>query len=87
MELIEEQPVISTRPLAGEAGVSQFVHYKNKAYIYIYHVQKVQALEPTDFPRSTIYYQWLLQQCRERSNFLNRILFTDQAGFTRNAVS
>ena len=46
----------------------------------------MQALEPADFPRPVIYCEWLLQQCRERPNFLNCIQFTNAAGFTRNAV-
>ena len=46
----------------------------------------MQALEPTDFLLRIIYCEWLLQQCRDRPNFLNCILFTDEVGFTRNAV-
>ena len=30
--------------------------------LYPYHVQKVQALEPTDFPHRVIYCELLLQQ-------------------------
>ena len=51
-----------------------------------YHVQKVQTLEPADFPCRVIFCERLLQQYRERPNFLNCILFTDEAEFTRNAV-
>ena len=54
--------------------------------LHPYHVQKVQALEPADFSRRVIYCKWLLQQCRERRNFLNCILFMDEAGFTKKAV-
>ena len=46
----------------------------------------MQALEPTDFLLRIIYCEWLLQQCRDRPNFLNCILFTDEVGFARNAV-
>ena len=51
-----------------------------------YHVQKMQALEPADFPRRVIDCELLLQQCRERPSFLNCILFTYKAGFPRNVV-
>ena len=54
--------------------------------LHPYHVQKVQALESADFPHHVIYGACLLQQCRERPNLLNCILFTDEAGFSRNAV-
>ena len=46
---------------------------------------KSAALEPANFPHRIIYCEWLLQ-CREPPNFLNCILFTDETGFTRNAV-
>ena len=46
----------------------------------------MQALEPADFPRPVIYCKWLLEQYHVRPDFLNWILFTDEAGFTRNAV-
>ena len=48
--------------------------------LHLYHVQKVQALESTEFPFRVIYCEWLLQQCRECPNFLYCILFTDEAG-------
>ena len=46
----------------------------------------MQSSEPAEFPRRVIYCEWLLQQCRKRPKFLNYILFTDEAEFTRNAV-
>ena len=46
----------------------------------------MQALRPANFPRRVVYCEWLLQQCCGRPNFLNYTLFTDEAGFTRNAV-
>ena len=83
LERVEEEPNISTRRLAAEVGVSQFVVHRT---LKEYHFQKVQALELADCPRRVIYCEWLLQRCREPPNFLNCILFTDEAGFTRNAV-
>ena len=46
----------------------------------------MRGLEPTDCPRCIIYCKWVLQQCPERPDFLKCTLFTDEAGFTRNAV-
>ena len=87
LERVEEEPDIITRRLAAEVEVLQFIYRTLKEQgLHPYHVQKVQALEPADFPRRVIYCEWLLQQCRERPNFLNCILFTDEAEFTRNAV-
>ena len=52
-----------------------------------YHVQKVQGLEPADCPRCVIYCKWLLQQCRERPNFLKCILFTDSLAILFSTVT
>ena len=81
LEHVEEKP-------EAEVGVSQFVVHPTlkEQGLHPYHVQKVQALKYTDFPRRVIYCEWLLQQCRECPNFLNCILFTDEAEFTRNAI-
>ena len=88
MERIEDGSEISTRRLAAEVRFSQFlVHRRIKEQgLHPYHVQNVQALVPVDFPGCVIYREWLLQQYRERPNFLNCILFTNEAGFTRSAV-
>ena len=47
--------------LAVEVGVSQLVVGRTlkEQGIDPYHVQKVQALEPADFPRRVIYFEWL----------------------------
>ena len=59
LERVEEEPDISTRRLAAEVGVSQFVVHRTlkEQGLHLYHVQKVQALEPADFPRHGIYCQ------------------------------
>ena len=90
MERVKEAPDISTLRLVVKVLVSQFVvklHSTLKEQgLHPYHVQKVQALEPIDFPRRVIYCQWLLQRCRKRPNFLNCIMFRNGTEFTRNVV-
>ena len=63
MERVEEQPDISTRRLADEVEISQFVvhHILKEQGLHPYHVQNVQTLEPADFTRCVIYYELLLQ--------------------------
>ena len=59
LERVEEESDISTRRIAAEVGVSQFVVHRTlkEQALDPYHVQKVQALEPGDFPRRVIYYE------------------------------
>ena len=63
LEHVEKELDISTRRLAAEVGVSQFVvHCTIKEQgSHPYHVQEVQALESADFPCCVIYCEWLLQ--------------------------
>lgn len=78
-------PGVSTRRLSRRLGVSQSMVWMtlNKNNFYPFHQQKVQHLHPGDGPLR-------LQFC----NFLNRnqqlykrILFTDEAQFTRDGVN
>ena len=58
LERGEEKPNIRTRRLTAEVSVSQFVVHRTlkEQGLHPYHDQKVQALEPADFPRRIIYY-------------------------------
>ena len=54
LERVEENHDISTHRRAAKVGASQFVvhrSYMKKQGLHPYDVQKVQALEPADFPR------------------------------------
>ena len=61
LERVEEEPVISTRRLAAEVGILQFVvhHTLQEQGLHPYNVQKVLALEPADFPRRVMYCEFL----------------------------
>ncbi|KAJ3646504.1 hypothetical protein Zmor_024089 [Zophobas morio] len=52
LEHAEEEPNISTRRLAAEVGVSQFLVHRTfqEQGLHPYNIEKVQALEPSDLP-------------------------------------
>ena len=52
LERVEAKSDISTRRFAAEIGVSQFVVYRTlkEQDVHPHHVQKLQALEPAEFP-------------------------------------
>ncbi|RZC38176.1 HTH Tnp Tc3 2 domain containing protein, partial [Asbolus verrucosus] len=85
---IENQPQLSTRRLANQVGVSRFVVWRTlkEQGLHPYHVQKVQALKPEDFPRRIYFCEWLLANQAENPNFAANILATDEAGFSRNGI-
>lgn len=52
--------------------------------LYSCHPQKVQGLSEEDFLRRMQFCRWSLQQCLNDPYFFNRVLFTDEALFTRD---
>ncbi|GFU53973.1 uncharacterized protein TNCV_3442571 [Trichonephila clavipes] len=51
-----------------------------------YHLQRVQAITPDDYPRRLNFATWYLQQTAENQTFPADVLFTDEATFTRSGM-
>lgn len=79
---------MSTRIVANQEGSSQSTVWRilHEMLLYPYHIQRVQALEERDFPLRREFCNWLEEQRVAVENFEKRILFTDEAGFTRNGI-
>lgn len=88
LNLLEERPSTSVRRLAAAEGVSHSLVWGvlHEQLLYPYHVQRVQALRPEDHLSRLRFCQWLLQKCAVDPLFSSTILFTDEAGFTRDGV-
>lgn len=86
LDVLQNQPTRSTRSVAQELGVSQ--SSVNKFLIsegfHPYHYTKVQALLPGDFQHRINYCNWLLQRVAEDNTFTTRVLWTDEANFSRD---
>ena len=54
--------------------------------LYPYHIQRVQALLPHDFPPRENFCQWVLQRVAENPQFLSQVFWTDEANCSRNAI-
>ena len=54
--------------------------------LHPYHLQKVHALLPEDFPRRIEFCNWVLDRHRNDANFIGSVLFTDEAGFSKNGI-
>lgn len=88
LEIVEEEPNISSRRLALRVGVSASTVWRtlHEQGLHPYHVQRVQALQPGDPIRRIAFCQWFLQKLEQEPNFLNNLLMTDEAGFTREGI-
>lgn len=88
LENIGQDPSLSTRIIANQEGSSQSTVWRilHGMLLYPYHFQRVQALEERDFPVRLQFCNWLEEQRASVENFEQKILFTDEAGFTRNGI-
>lgn len=89
LNAVEEDPGTSTRIIAGalnctQKTVSRILHDHQ---LYPYHIQRVQALLPRDFPQRINLCQWFLGKLAENPQFLNLVLFTDEASFSKCAIT
>ena len=54
--------------------------------LYSYHIQRVHGLNNTDFLPKLSFCQQIQQQSALDSQFLNNVLFTKEAGLTRDGI-
>ncbi|GLV40947.1 hypothetical protein CBL_08521 [Carabus blaptoides fortunei] len=85
LEIVEENPEVSSRYLAWQAGVSKNVAHGvlKEQLLYPYHVQNVQELLPADSIARLEFCRFIQERRAEDVNFHIKILFTDEACFTR----
>lgn len=88
LDIITRNPGTSTRRIAAAEGVSKCTVWNvlHDQMLYPYHVQRVQGLQPTDYHPRRNFFQWFLRMDAENPQFLSRILFTDEAGFTKDGI-
>ncbi|KAJ4441540.1 hypothetical protein ANN_11396 [Periplaneta americana] len=89
LEAVNMTPSISTRRVAVQVNVPHTTVWRllKEYQLYPYHLQRVQALSPADYPARVRFCQWFLQQCGVNPNFPASVLFTDEAQFTRDGIT
>lgn len=88
LNMVEENPQISSRQVANDVGVSQWkvLSILHKNQFHPYHFIEVQGLEPQDYVPRVQFCRWLLNADIEQAQFLKNILYTDESKFTRDGV-
>ena len=89
LERVAADPTTSTRRIARAMGAAQSSVWRvlHEQQLHPYHPQRVHALLLTDFAPRVALCQWLLQQWIDRPDYLQFVLFTDEASFTRDGIS
>lgn len=85
---IEMNPETSTRKIAHELNIAYVTVWQilKDEQLYPYHIQRVQALLPRDLPLCVDFCNWLRDETVRNPSFLSRILFTEEACFSRNVI-
>lgn len=88
LDRVNESPEISSRQVANEMGTSHtnVLRVLRKNNYHPYHYTKVQGLEPGDDARRIEFCRWLLNSDIIQYQFFKKILWTDEALFTRQGV-
>lgn len=89
LNAIDENPGTSTRIIADALNSTQATVWRilHDQQLYPYHIQRVQALLPRDFPQRINLCRWFLEKIAENPQFLNYVLFTDEANFSQSAIT
>jgi hypothetical protein len=85
---VTANPGTNTRTISAAEGVHRSTVWRtlHECRLYPYHLQRVQGLKLEDLPRCVRFCQWCLEQCVRHLQFLWKLLFTDEAMFTRDGI-
>lgn len=84
-----EHSTASCRSAAAVLGIDSHLRVWNvldRNELHPFRYQRVQGLIPTDYPPRVQFSTFFLNQLRHTRNFSSRILFTDEAQFTRDGM-
>ncbi|EZA54493.1 hypothetical protein X777_05748 [Ooceraea biroi] len=88
LDLVAAEPSTSTRRVGLQVQEDHKAVWRvwHEQQLYLYHLQKVQGLQPGDAEHRLVFCRWLLRKCAMDSAFLASILWTDEACFTRDGI-
>lgn len=88
LQRFDQNPRLSTRAVASEVGASNKTVWSvlKENSLHPYHIQKVHALVPDDYPERAQFSQWILNKIEQSPNFIDKILFSDESAFTREGI-
>lgn len=89
LEHFEEEPTTSTRRAGTRFGINHVAVWRilRDDNRHPYHYRRTQELIPSDFAPRRNFCEWYLRQLEENPNYVNYVLWTDEATFTRSGLS
>lgn len=88
LQRVGEEPNVSTRQLGKTLRVGHATVWRilKEQLLHPYHLQRVQALGPADFPARLAFCNWFLQKHIRSPAFVSSVIFTDEATFSRDGI-
>ena len=88
MQYVVNNPSVSTWDLARHFHMSHVTVWRilQEMLLLSYHLEKVHALTPADYPSRMHFCNWYLNQAILQADSENCVLFTDEACFTRERI-
>lgn len=88
LDLVKDDPTTSIRRISTNVGLNQRTVFNilHEQQLYPYHFTPVQNLLPGDLLARTNFCEFVLNKMRQYPLFVNKILFTDEATFTRRGI-
>lgn len=85
LDLVAEDATTSSRRISIQLGIPQtrVITTLHQHGLHPYHPQRVQHLQPEDYPKRMEFCRWI----NNNSRVVSRILFTDEATFTRDGIN
>ena len=88
LEDVHQNPGTSVRIIAAQEDISPATVWRvlKRQQLYPYHIQRVQALALPDYDARLALCRWFLRHQVRGPNFGANIIFTDEAGFTKDGI-
>lgn len=89
LQMVEEDPTLSTRRIATRKGISQSKTWRilKTNGLHPYHLTPVQFLQDRDKPSRLDFCVWLKNMEDHSPGYIKKILWTDEATFTRDGIT
>lgn len=89
LDMIARDPTTSVRRISIRLDIPRLTVWRilKKERLHPYHFRRAQHLLPIDGRARSIFCSWILRKQRHNPEFLQKILWTDEATFTRAGIT
>ena len=86
--VVEDEPSINSREIARHVELNQstVLRILHEQLLYPFHRQRVQCLNPEDYPQRHQFCVWFLHQSVVVPDLASCVLFSDESAFTRDGI-